>query len=88
MGSTPAAAYLACQDAVDAFDVAARLPEIASPTLVVHSDQDVVPLADKQQLAAGIPRARLATIERSRHVLLWDRPDALNELLLAFLAGH
>lgn len=87
MGRSPAAGYIAAQDAVDAFDVRARLGEITAPTLVVHSDQDLIPLADKQLIASKVPRARLVTIERSRHLVVWDQPERLHALLLEHLAG-
>lgn len=87
MGACSPVGYAASQDAVDAFDVRARLGEIGCPVLVVHSDQDIIPLADKQAIAEGVQRGRLVTVARSRHVVLWDQPDALNGLLLEFLAG-
>lgn len=87
MGACPADGYLACQPAVDRFDVRARLGEIACPVLVVHSALDVIPLADKRTIADGVPRGRLVTIEGSRHVVLWDRPAALAAALLEFLGG-
>jgi len=87
MGTSPAAGYIASQDAVDRFDVRARLAEIACPVLVIHSAQDLIPIADKQTIAATVQRGRLLTIERSRHVVLWDQPAALNAALRAFLAG-
>lgn len=85
MGTCPAAGYIASQDAVDSFDVRARLAEIACPVLVIHSDQDLIPLTDKQKIAATVQRGRLHTIERSRHVVLWDQPAALNAALRGFL---
>lgn len=86
MGACDRRGYMAAQAAVDAFDVRARLGEIGCPVLVVHSDQDLIPLADKQAIVDGARLARLVTIEGSRHVSLWDQPARLNELLLEFLA--
>ena len=86
MGACDRRDYMAAQAAVDAFDVRARLGEIACPVLVVHSQQDIIPLADKTAIVEGVRRGRLATIAGSRHVPLWDRPDALNTSLLEFLA--
>ena len=85
MGSCPAGGYLAAQDAIDAFDLSNRLGEISCPVLVVHSDQDVIPLEDKRLIAGKVPRGRLATIERSRHIVVWDQPERLNAVLLEFL---
>ena len=86
MGACDRRDYVAAQAAVDAFDVRARLGEIACPVLVVHSQQDIIPLADKTAIVEGVRRGRLVTIAGSRHVPLWDQPDALNTSLLEFLA--
>lgn len=87
MGTTPADGYLGAQAAVDAFDVRARLGEISCPTLVVHSDQDVIPLEDKQLLVARVKHGTLVTVANSRHVVIWDQPDKVNALLVDFLGG-
>ncbi len=85
MGACDRRGYMAAQAAVDAFDVRARLGEIACPVLAIHSEHDLIPLADKQAIVAGVKQGRLATIAQSRHVPLWDQPERLNALLLEFL---
>jgi 3-oxoadipate enol-lactonase len=72
--------------AVARFDVRMRLPEIAAPTLVVSGlDDRMVPPSLKQELAARIPDARLATIEGSGHASPIDASEAFNRLMLNFL---
>ena len=88
MGACPAAGYLAAQSAIDGFDVRARLGEIGCPVLVVHSDQDVIPLEDKSLIAGTVARGQLETIEHSRHIVVWDQPERLNAVLLSFLDGQ
>jgi pimeloyl-ACP methyl ester carboxylesterase/DNA-binding CsgD family transcriptional regulator len=56
-------------------DVVDLLPRVSVPTLVLHSRQDeVVPLAQGRQLAAGIPGARFVQLESKNHILLADEP--------------
>lgn len=63
------------------------LSVIAVPVLVVAGSQDKMtsPKVAKAVLAA-IPGARLASIEGSGHALMAERPDAVLDALIAFLA--
>lgn len=87
MGSCPSDGYVAAQDAVDTFDVSARLGEITCPVRVIHSSQDLIPLEEKRLIAEKVQQGHLVTIEHSRHVVLWDQPQRLNAALLEFLIG-
>lgn len=87
MGACDRRDYVAAQAAVDAFDVRARLGEIACPVLVVHSEQDLITFQEKRVIVDGVRRGRLVSIADSRHVPLWDQPARLNALLLEFLDG-
>jgi pimeloyl-ACP methyl ester carboxylesterase len=63
-----------------------RLDEIGVPTLVVVGAEDVEDIAQMaEKLVAGIPGARLETIEGAGHLPSLERPDELNRLLLDFL---
>ena len=86
MTSTPLVGYRAAQAAVENFDVTERLAEITCPVLMVAGDGDPLPLEDKRALANDVQNGRLVVLEDSRHVSIWDQPDALNALLLDFLA--
>jgi pimeloyl-ACP methyl ester carboxylesterase/DNA-binding CsgD family transcriptional regulator len=56
-------------------DVSPLLPELDLPTLVLHARGDQMnELAAGRMLAAGIPGARLVTLESDNHVLLADEP--------------
>jgi DNA-binding CsgD family transcriptional regulator len=56
-------------------DVSDLLTDLDLPTLVVHARGDqMVDLANGRLLAAGIPGARLVTLESSNHILLADEP--------------
>jgi pimeloyl-ACP methyl ester carboxylesterase len=65
-----------------------QLGEVACPTLVLVGDEDVDDLrAIAAHVAASIPGAELVTIPGAAHLPSLERPDAVNPLLLAFLAG-
>jgi DNA-binding SARP family transcriptional activator/pimeloyl-ACP methyl ester carboxylesterase len=58
-----------------AIDVAARLPHITQPTLVLHAAEDAeVPLANGREYAMGIPGASFVTLDSRNHILLEDEP--------------
>jgi len=64
-----AAGYL---EAIYDIDVTALLPAVTAPTLVLHYRGDrVVPYRGGEQLAAGLPDARLVTLDGRYHL-----PDA------------
>lgn len=58
-------------------DVCGRLGDIASPTLVVHGEEDrMVPPGNGEVLACGIPDARLETWPDAGHLYFTDEPEA------------
>lgn len=64
------------------------LPRIACPTLVVYgSDDQILPPEQSLELAALIPGARLEVLSRCGHLLTWEQPEAVNALLMDWLAG-
>ena len=68
-------------------DLRARLPHITCPVLVVSGERDLLtPLVHAQEIAAGIPQARLAVVPGAGHMLPWEQPEALNALLGDWLA--
>lgn len=68
-------------------DVAARLGEIAAPTLVlVGRDDFITPVAQAERLARGIPGAELVVFERSGHLPYVEEPAAFAAAVRAWLA--
>ena len=63
-----------------------ELAGIAAPTLVLQGDRDEVRLEHSAQVAAAIPRARLAVLPGT-HALPIESPAVVNALLVDFLAG-
>lgn len=62
------------------------LPGIACPTLVATGAADLwSPPAQHAAIAAAIPGARFAVVERAGHMLPAEAPDALNQLIAAWL---
>ncbi|HZP40122.1 MAG TPA: alpha/beta fold hydrolase [Candidatus Binatia bacterium] len=75
---------LACQ----AFDGRPLLAGIRTPTLVVAgADDGVTPVGQSEQLARGIPGARLEVIERAGHQAPLEQSERYNGLLAAFAEG-
>lgn len=64
-----------------------RLKTISVPAFVICGGRDTIaPPAFSQEIAAGIPGARLEVLEDAGHVTNADRPERFNALLREFLA--
>lgn len=79
-------AYRESLKAIIGWDVEARLGEICCPVLVVASDEDYLPLEEKQMFTAKIPRGRLVVIEDARHAVIAEKPGQFNAVVAQFLA--
>lgn len=86
LASTDPVAYRASLDALIGWDVEDKIGDIKCPTLIITSDSDYTPVSFKQAYAAKMPNARLSIVANSRHLTPMDQPEALNRLLLDFLA--
>lgn len=68
--------------------VAAKLPRVQAPTLVVRGGRDpVVPQRWAEEAAALLPRGRLAVIPDAPHAVNYSAPDALARLVRDFVAS-
>ena len=65
-----------------------ELESLAVPTLVMLGDDDVITLAHAGELAQVIPDAQVAVVPGTDHVLLFEKPELVNRLLLDFLADE
>ena len=75
--------------AVAAFDVADRVQEIRTPTLVITGRQDVlIPPENSRMLAERIPDSELAEIDQAGHIFFCEQPEATNKVLLDFMTRH
>ncbi|MBI3965073.1 MAG: alpha/beta fold hydrolase [Chloroflexi bacterium] len=75
--------------AAGAHDARGRLRRIGSRTLVLHGAEDqLVPLADAQALAAQIPGAQLIVLPSVGHMYTTEATAESYELVVDFLAGN
>ena len=79
-------AYREAMRAIIGWSVADRIADIDCPTLVLASDQDYTPLADKQAWAERMANAELVVIDDARHALPMEKPEAFNAAVESFLA--
>jgi aminoacrylate hydrolase len=71
--------------ALATFDIADRLDEIATPTLLIAAEDDMlVPDLCSEQLDRGLPYARLERMHGG-HACNVTEPDTFNRILLEFL---
>ena len=69
-------------------DSRSELPGIACPTAVVCGRQDAVtPLKMAEEIAAGIPNAKLRIIEGCGHLASLERPEAATAVMRDWLTG-
>ncbi len=87
LGRVDASSYAACCEALAAFDLTPRLPEIAAPTLVVAgADDPATPIEHALTLATGIPGALLAVVPGAAHLASVERADAVTPAILRHLS--
>jgi 3-oxoadipate enol-lactonase len=86
IAGTKADGFIGCCEAILGYDIAAELPKIQAPTLVMVGDQDqATPPAMAEALAAGIPGARYELIPSAAHQSNVEQPASFNAHLESFL---
>ncbi len=81
-------AYAACCDALAAFDIRERLPEIGAPTLLVAGREDpATPPAHLREIADSVPGAALVEIPGASHLAPAQCPEAVLTALRAHFDG-
>jgi proline iminopeptidase len=73
-------------ESLDGFDLTHELGAIRAPTLVVHGEEDPIPVASSEAITRALPHARLVTLPGSGHVPYVEASDALFDAVRAFLA--
>jgi pimeloyl-ACP methyl ester carboxylesterase len=69
-------------------DVREELANISGPCLLLFGERDpLVPVTISQAVHAAIRGSSLLVLPRAGHVLMFDRPDLFNQVVLDFLSG-
>jgi len=77
--------YASCCEAIAAWDFR-DLSEIRAPTLVVAGAEDPVTTPEQaEEIAAGIPHARLVVLPEAAHLANVEQADAFNDVLVEAL---
>lgn len=79
--------YMSQLQAAVSFNAESWVEQIASPTLVLSGDADViVPVQNSRNLAAKIPGAQLRIIEGGSHTFFIEQSPRFNHIVTEFLA--
>jgi 3-oxoadipate enol-lactonase len=81
--------YQAQLQAILSWESFTRLPQIDTPTLVIHGKNDrLVPKDNGEIIASRIRGAKLVLLEHAGHLFSTDQPEAAHAAILAFLASQ
>jgi pimeloyl-ACP methyl ester carboxylesterase len=69
------------------YDVLARLGPQMPPTLVIHGDSDLFPLAAARAIADRVAGAKLEVLAECGHFAYLERPEVVLDLVRATLAS-
>lgn len=70
-------------------DLRPRLAQIQLPTLIIHSDDDlIVPLSTAESLATELPNSQLVVLSGAGHVPTITQPQAIAYAIKQFTATH
>jgi proline iminopeptidase len=84
----PGAHRFAVTRLTNGWSVMDRLGQVEAPTLVIAGREDFLfPPEHQEQLAGGIPHARLRIIERAGHNPHDERTDEVMSAVAEFLSG-
>lgn len=71
----------------DGYDWRPRLRALSVPTLVIHGEEDALPVAVSAELEALLPHAQRQLVPHSGHMPFWEAPDVFFSLVDSFLAA-
>jgi proline iminopeptidase len=69
------------------WDIRPELSKVHAPVLVLHGEQDPVPLSSAKAWVDALPNARLFAVPNSGHVAFVDQPAVFFTAAQAFLGG-
>jgi len=67
-----------------AFDLFPKLKQLNIPTLVIHGDNDFIPVTCATHIAQAIPGARFALLRECGHFAYIESPDEVRKELADF----
>lgn len=70
------------------YDLIPKLREIEIPTLVLHGEDDSVPVGVAAEIAEEVPGARLAVVPGCGHLCCVEVPDIVHRYVAALVAGE
>lgn len=85
IGAVPASTYLGMAGALERWSAVERLSRLPCRSLVIASEFDFTPVADKRRMAEMMG-AELVVVRESRHGTPFDSIEVTNACLLAWLA--
>ena len=86
IGSTPAEGYAGCCEAIAKLDLRQELSAVTARTLVIAgADDPATPPAKLEEIADGMPDARLLVVPHAAHLANVERPDVVTPALLEHL---
>jgi proline iminopeptidase len=71
----------------EGYDWRSRLRALSLPTLVIHGEEDALPVSVAAELTALLPRAHGQLIPHSGHMPFWEAPDVFFPIVDSFLAA-
>ena len=71
----------------EGYDWRLRLRALSVPTLVIHGEDDALPVAVSAELVALLPRAQRQLVPHSGHMPFWEAPDVFFSFVDSFLAA-
>jgi proline iminopeptidase len=71
----------------EGYDWRSRLRALSVPTLVIHGEDDVLPVSVSMELANLLPRATRLLVPHSGHMPFWEAPELLFPAVESFLAA-
>ena len=71
----------------DGYDWRSRLRALSIPTLVIHGEEDALPVSVSTELVDLLPRATRLLVPHAGHMPFWEAPDVLFPAVESFLAA-
>jgi proline iminopeptidase len=67
------------------YDLFPKLARVRVPTLLIHGEQDLIPLECARRIAGAIPGARFVLLSGVGHFSYLEAPDAVRKAVVEFL---